>query len=139
MTAKEYLNQYLGIKAEIKRLKAQLQELRDLCDQTTVDPSAEKVQSSGSKDRLGDIVSQMADKEAEIQVKIEQAFRKMEEIEETIELLADPDEKLIIQMRYIKGMKWSQIIDEIPWAEDTVFLKHRKALRQLATLCNKIK
>ena len=139
MTAKEYLMQYRNIKAEIEKLRSQLRELRDLCDQTTVDPSAEKVQSSGSKDRLGDIVAQIADKESEINEKIQQAMQKMDEIEKSIDLLKDPDERLIVHMRYIQGLKWPRIFEEMPWSEDAIFMKHRKALHRLELLCDEIK
>ncbi|MBR0085659.1 MAG: DUF1492 domain-containing protein [Lachnospiraceae bacterium] len=136
MTAKEYLGQYLKIKKRIKKLKGELRELRDLCDQITVDPTTEKVQTSGSKDRLGDVVAKIIDKENELLDQVEEAADVMDDIERSIDMLEDPDEQLMLQMRYVEGMSWNDIISSIPLSDRTAFTKHKSAMDRIEKIIN---
>ena len=101
-----FLRGYQRARARIVFLQTELGELQDLCERITVDPTKEKIQSSGSKDRLGDTVARIADKETEIMSEVAHAFDTLNEIESALSKIDDPEEQLVLQIRYIEGRDW---------------------------------
>lgn len=138
MTAREYLGQYLIARKRITKLQGELRSLRDLCDQVTVDPTSEKVQSSGNKDRLGNVIAKIVDKEAEINEQVGVAFDLMNEIEECIDMLEDPDEQLVLQMKYIECKSWEEVINSLAWSERSMFRKYREAMDKMDLIVKNI-
>lgn len=103
-----FLTKYQKTRRRIAVLQSELYQIRDLTEQITVDPTREKIQSSGSKDRLGDTVAKMVDKEVEIMAEITLAFGALNAIEDAINHIEDPDEQYVLQLRYIEGLDWQE-------------------------------
>ena len=132
MTAKELLCQYQDKLKEIHRLHDHLRELRDLAENTTVDPTREKIQTSGSKDRLGDITARIADISCEILDNISECIDAMQTAEEAIMQLDNEDERIILQERYIEGLPWNEIEKRHYYSRAWLMDVHSRALKKIS-------
>ena len=129
---KRFLKRYLRTRSRITVLQSEVYQIRCLTEQITVDPTKEKIQSSGSKDRLGDTVARMIDKETEIMKEIARAFDVLNMIEESIQSVDDPDEQLVLQLRYIEGLDWYQTAGKMHSSEKTAQRREKDAFEKLS-------
>ena len=141
MTGKEYMLQYWQAKVIVRRLESQQASIRDLLGNVTVDPSSEHVQTSRDPDQIGKLVAKLADIQDKLNEEKLKAMDLMDEIYRAINKLGDPDEQLILQMRYIKMLPWSKVEKELEKVQryyclDWVMRKHRHALKEIERLTN---
>ena len=141
MTGKEYMLQYWQAKVIVRRLESQQASIRDLLGNVTVDPSSEHVQTSRDPDQIGKLVAKLADIQDKLNEEKLRAIDLMDEIYGVINKLGDPDEQLILQMRYIKMLPWSKVEKELEKVQryyclDWVMRKHRHALKEIERLTN---
>jgi len=141
MTGKEYMLQYWQAKVIVGRLESQQASIRDLLGNVTVDPSSEHVQTSRDPDQIGKLVAMLADIQDKLNEEKLRAIDLMDEIYGVINKLGDPDEQLILQMRYIKMLPWSKVEKELEKVQryyclDWVMRKHRHALKEIERLTN---
>ncbi len=107
----------------------------------TVDPSSEHVQTSRDPDQIGKLVAKLADIQDKLNEEKLRAMDLMDEIYGAINKLGDPDEQLILQMRYIKMLPWSKVEKELEKVQryyclDWMMRKHRHALKEIERLTN---
>ncbi|MGN0595762.1 MAG: DUF1492 domain-containing protein [Ruminiclostridium sp.] len=131
MTAKEYLSRYRYINLNIGSKVEQRKRLLELA--TCVSPS--NGGSSGkAADRVGNVVSKIADLEAEINEQIDKLVDTKREIEETISQVQNERLRLILTERYINGKRWEVIAVahniELRW----LYRLHGKALKEVSKI-----
>lgn len=141
MTGKEYMLQYWQARVTVRRLESQQASIRDLLGNVTVDPSSEHVQTSRDPDQIGKLVAKLADIQDKLNEEKLRAVNLMDEIYGVINKLGDPDEQLILQMRYIKMLPWSKVEKELEKVQryyclDWMMRKHRHALKEIERLTN---
>ena len=141
MTGKDYMLQYWQARVTVRRLESQQASIRDLLGNVTVDPSSEHVQTSRDPDQIGKLVVKLADIQDKLNEEKLKAMDLMDEIYRAINKLGDPDEQLILQMRYIKMLPWSKVEKELEKAQryyclDWMMRKHRHALKEIERLTN---
>ena len=141
MTGKEYLLQYWRARVGIRRLESQEESVRDLLGNVTVDPTSEHVQTSRDPDQIGKLVAKLSDIHEELNNEKLKAIDLMQEIYRTIGKLKDPDEQLILQMRYIKMLSWIKVEEEMKKVQryyclDWMMRKHRHALKEIERITN---
>ena len=141
MTGKDYMLQYWQARVTVRRLESQQASIRDLLGNVTVDPSSEYVQTSRDPDQIGKLVAKLADIQDKLNEEKLRAMDLMDEIYRVINKLGDPDEQLILQMRYIKMLPWSKVEKELEKVQryyclDWMMRKHRHALREIERLTN---
>jgi hypothetical protein len=141
MTGKEYMLQYWQAKVIVRRLESQQASIRDLLGNVTVDPSSEHVQTSRDPDHIGKLVAKLADIQDKLNEEKLRAVNLMDEIYGVVNKLGDPDEQLILQMRYIKMLPWSKVEKELEKVQryyclDWMMRKHRHALKEIERLTN---
>lgn len=134
MDASKYLRRYRRLIVEVEHNRIKMQRLRGLCEQITVDMTREKVQSSGSKDKLGETVARLADLETETLDKVNEALDAMNDIEGLINQLDDTDQAEILQMMYIEGYNALRVANVLGCSPATVYRKREKALRNIEKL-----
>ncbi len=133
--------QYWQAKVIVRRLESQQASIRDLLGNVTVDPSSEHVQTSRDPDQIGKLVAKLADIQDKLNEEKLRAIDLMDEIYGVINKLGDPDEQLILQMRYIKMLPWSKVEKELEKVQryyclDWMMRKHRHALKEIERLTN---
>ncbi len=141
MTGKEYMLQYWKARVAITRLESQKTSIKDLLSNVTVDPSSEHVQTSRDPDQIGKLVAKLADIEEKLDGEKLHALDLMGEIYGVINKLEDPDEQLILQMRYIKMLSWSKVEKEMQKAQryystDWMMKHHHHALKEIERITN---
>lgn len=141
MTGKDYMLQYWQARVTVRRLESQQASIRDLLGNVTVDPSSEHVQTSRDPDQIGKLVAKLADIQDKLNEEKLRAIDLMDEIYGVINKLGDPDEQLILQMRYIKMLPWSKVEKELEKVQryyclDWMMRKHRHALKEIERLTN---
>jgi len=139
MTGKEYLMQYWKAKVEVKRLESQKDSIRDLLGNVTVDPTSEHVQTSKDPDQIGKLVARLSDIQEELEEERIKAIDLMQEIYKAIGKLGNPDEQLLLQMRYIQMLPWSIVEKEMRklqacYSRDWMMKHHRNALKEIERL-----
>lgn len=123
--------QYKQIKKKIATLDLQIEDLRTIAESCTVDPTKEKVQASSTGDRFGTVVAKIADLDntkEEYEAQLNNIYVKI------IDRMGRLNEThyIIIRDRYLKGMTWQEIADEIHYSEKHVYKMHNDALKIMA-------
>lgn len=141
MTGKEYMLQYWQAKVMVRRLESQQASIRDLLGNVTVDPSSEHVQTSRDPDQIGKLVAKLADIQDKLNEEKLRAIDLMDEIYGVINKLGDPDEQLILQMRYIKMLPWSKVDKEMQksqryYSMEWMMKHHHHALKEIERITN---
>jgi DNA-directed RNA polymerase specialized sigma subunit len=129
MTAKEYLSQARILDKLIDADIHELERLRALSTSLgTQDYSQDRVQTSGTGDKLCEIVAKIVDLQVKINKEIDQYVKLKEQIKEKISSLNNTDYKLLLQMRYINGEKWEQIALNMEYSYRHTTRLHGEAL-----------
>lgn len=131
MTKKEFLNQYLNAEKEIGIKLDQIARLRELSTKITQTLTPDKVKSN-SENRLESSVSKIVDIEREIGASIDQLERTRLQVESVINSVPDVNQRNVLRLRYISGMKWEQIAVKLNYDYRWVLRLHGKALNKIA-------
>lgn len=96
----------------IEREQQKLQEMRDAAGIRS--PGYDDMPHvPGAKDRIGDIVPKIVDKEHEIRERIEEYDRTRSEIEDYIESVPQAKIKLILKLRFLDLLPWMEVADAL--------------------------
>lgn len=108
MKAKEYLQQAEAMNTVINNKMAEKAQWKDIALGITSHSEGERVQASGSKQKMADAISKCVDIEAEIDRLIDRLIDLKREIISTIEQL-NATEYDVLHKRYIQGMQFDEI------------------------------
>lgn len=115
----------------IKNKLIEKQQWRDIALGITASMEGERVQSSGSQQKMADAIGRCVDMEAEIDGLIDKLIDTKKEVVQTIERLDSPTEYNVLHMRYIQYKSLQEIADhygmDYSWATTT----HGRALKSL--------
>lgn len=114
----------------IRILKQSIAALRTLATSLSAPLGGDRVQSSGVSDRVGRIVADIADAEAEMEKEIQRLAELRLEAIRMVEQLPEPDQS-VMRLRYIVGKTWETIAEEVGYSERNCYLIQQKAMRQL--------
>lgn len=141
MTGKEYLWQYREANAELKRIESEISSIEDMLGNVTVDPTSEKVQSSNDPDQLGKLVARKVDMVDKLNRKKAAVLDLMAEICSVIDKVENPDDRLILQLRYVKMLSWDKVGAELESVQkfyclDWIMRHHRRAMKEVEAISN---
>lgn len=141
MTGKEYLLKYKAARIEVRRLEEQMAEMDDLVGDITVDPSNEHVQTSRQPDQIGALVARRSDLLSDLMAAKANALETMNEIYQVIGRLEDPDEQLVLQLRYIKLLSWRKVEAKMieatrVYSRRQMFSIHKRAVKKVEKIIN---
>lgn len=126
--AKDYLNQIQKTDRLIKRLTDTASTLRSRLISQNYELKPDRVQSSGSKDPIGETFAKIAELESEINAHIDELVDWKREAHARIGKIADLDQQNILIARYIEGKRWEKISVEINFSIRQVHRIHGAAL-----------
>ena len=132
--AKEYLQKIYKADCEINNLIAEKMSYRDLAEKITQTVGNEQVQSSGTKDKIGELAVKISDKEYEISEKIELLFALKQKVCNEIKMLENEKYKRILILRYICFMKFDEIASEMKIDLRWTYRLNNKALEAFADI-----
>jgi len=112
MNAREYLDSVFMLNVKINSLQRELDMLNDLLGKLNKELTPDQVQTSGSKDSLGDTVAKIIDLQREINILIDRYIDEFKNVKRIIELVENPKEYDLLHKHYIQGMSWTDISNE---------------------------
>lgn len=122
-------NEYLGLAVKFERMVTnkinELERYKSLTTSITTDAQSERVQSSGDKDRVGNLVAKIVDLQSEIDNLL--FFRSR--IIKQMESIDDSDEYQIIYSKYIDGCTMNEISRNINLSRTQVYRKYEQGMR----------
>ena len=131
MTAKQFLSQARRIDKRIDNYVEEITQLLTLATKTTPSNAQERVQSSGTGDKVGDGASKIADLQREMDECVDELIIKKEEIRKVIEQVDDTDCYDLLYKRYILYKKWEQIAVDKDITTMGVWKMHGRALKKV--------
>lgn len=108
LKAQEYLKQYKKQQSIIANCLAEVERWKDIALCITGNTEGERVQSSGSKQRMADAIDEYTDIKAEIKKEIADAEEIQREIKKTIKELKEAEYDVLHKV-YIQGMEYKEI------------------------------
>ena len=133
MTAKQYLRSMFYTQLSIEKKEQKIRELQELAESTgAIRYDKDRVVNSVAKGaayedkaiRVVDMQNRLLDDIVELADMFETGCR-------IINSLDDPIDRLILEMRYINHMKFTDIAFEMQYSVEAIYYRHRKALNTL--------
>lgn len=109
MNAKEFLDRIFILSKKIDAKQIELEVLNSLLIKLNKELSPDVIQTSGSKDPLGDTVAKIVDMQNEINNMIDEYADKLKEVVKVIDLVSDPKEYDLLHKHYVQGLSWTYI------------------------------
>ena len=135
--AKTYLRQVELLDSKIRNKLIERQQWQDIALGITASMGGERVQSSGSQQKMATAVERCVDMETEINCLVDELIDTKRKVIATIETLNSPTEYNILHKRYIQFLTLQEIADdydkEYSWATTT----HGRALKNVQNILNK--
>jgi hypothetical protein len=134
--AKKYLEEIERYNSVIENKLAEIDQLKSLATSITTATSDTPVQSSGNNDRIGKIVADIADKEAELKRLVDELVDERNERIKIIEQLEDRLQYTVLYKRYMKLMKIEDIAEEQHYSSRWILKVHSKGLNNIQNILN---
>ena len=131
MTKKEYLGQAYRIDQRINSKLEQVMKLRETSTKATATLSDMPRSDSPNVHRLEDTICKIVDLENEINHDIDRLVDLKREARDVIGQLSDPDQQLILELRYLCYKTWEEIADELGYCPSNIYRLHGRALEIL--------
>lgn len=136
MEAKQFLAQYQVTRTRIRNMEATVQELEGLLEKITAGTEGERVQTSGPKDKVGDLVARIIDYRDEIMSEWARALDQLAEIETVIQKVEDSRMQRILHMWYVENRKCGEIAAELGIDYRWTQRLHGRALKKIDEILN---
>lgn len=127
MTVKEWLSQVRTLDASINAKMEEVTRLRALWMRCTQQFSGSPT-AGGRKPDWADTFARIEKLENDLNVSINRLTALKSEILHTLEQVQDPELRLLLELRYIRGCSWTKICAEMAYERAQIFRKHKKAL-----------
>ena len=131
MTAKEYLSQAFHIDQRISSKLSQVMRLREAATNCTATLSDMPRPDSPSRQQMADTICKIVDLEREINEDIDRLVDLKAEARRASNAGSDPDQQLILELRYLCYKPWNEIMTELGYSEPTIYRLHGEALKKI--------
>ena len=141
MTEKEVKNWLRSISVdseELKQILDQIAELRAVAESCTVRTDKESVQSSGSGDKMANIVGKIVDLEYKIHKQDQIVVKRRETFQKIVKHLPDDRQKEFLTVRYFDGNGFYDTVMIMELTDSTARRIERKAISEFTTLMNEL-
>lgn len=130
MTAKEYLSQVYKLDHKIYLMKLEVEEYRRLASSIPgQDFTRERVQTTRNLEApFVKWIYKAIDKEDEIKRKMEELLKIKTEVLSVIDKIENDNLRVVLKLRYIDSLSWSEIAEKIYASDKTVRRWHNQAL-----------
>lgn len=125
---KTILETYSVMQKDIRRLEEIKLELLDIQEETK-HISVRNLETKRQLEQVNILQNKMMQENADQVLSSQRAMQKTVELIDTVE---NEDFREILRCKYISGMTFDQIAEELNYCRKTVIRKHNKIVRQLA-------
>ena len=133
MLAEEYLERVSKLDALINNKLIEVEQLYALLTSISVSADEDRVQSSGSKDKVGTIVPKIVELKGEINDLIDSYVDEKQDIIQTIEQLPGIEYN-VLHRSYVQYKNLSEIAEELGYSVAGVKSVKNRALKHLQTI-----
>ena len=126
---KQYLRGYRKHERKIKRITAEIEEIRNMKMHPSLNCDG-MPHGSGQSD-LSVYASELDNLERKLHEEGIARVREYKEIQSRINQLEDENERDVLFYRYIKGMSWWEVAKALDYSERRVYEIHGDALKKL--------
>jgi DNA-directed RNA polymerase specialized sigma subunit len=131
MNAKEYLSQAIWLDQMIDSKLEQLATLKSLAMKVTSSFTKEKICGGNvEKSKMESTMVKVIDLENEINADIDRLVDLKKDIQDTINMMDDINQQLLLELRYLSGKGWDEIAASMGYDPRTVYRIHGKALKE---------
>ena len=126
---KEYLRGYRRHGRKIKRIEAEIEEIRRMKMYPSMNNDG--MPHGTNQSDLSSYAAELREKEDMLYQEGVEAVKAYKGIEGRINQLEDQDERDVLFYRYIKGYEWWQVAKVMDRSERTIYRLHGSALRKI--------
>ena len=137
VNAKSYLQQVERLDALIENKLIEKKQWEDMALGITASIGGERVQASGSQQKMADAVVKCIDIETEIDRLIDELINTKKSVIATIEKLPNPTEYKILHMRYIQNIGLADIAEMLNREYTTITTTHGRALKNVQNILDR--
>ena len=138
MNAKKYLEGIADNTAKIHCKLAEIEQLRSLATSISSLSSGAHVQSSSESDRIGRIVSDIVDKETELDAMVDDYIDEKGKRIKLIEQLDDRLQYKVLHKRYVELKSLTEIADEENYSYVWISQVYSEAMKKVQNILNSI-
>lgn len=131
MNAKEYLSQAMYIDQRIDSKLEQIMKLRESATKATATLSDMPRPDSPNVQSMEETIVKIVDLEREINRDIDALVDLKAEARKVISKLDNPEQQLILEMRYLCYKTWAEIAEDLSFSESNVYKIHGEALKRI--------
>lgn len=126
---KEYLRGYRRHGRKIRRIEAEIEEIRNMKMYPSMNNDG--MPHGSTRNDLSDYAVKLREKEDELFKEGVEEVKTYKDIKYEIDKLEDEDERDVLFFRYIKGYDWWQIAKEMDYSERWIYILHARALKKI--------
>lgn len=130
MNTKKYLSQIERMDKTVQNKLSEIYQLKTLATNITVATDKERVQTSGNKDKIGDIVSKILDLENETSLLIDDYLRKKKKIINEIESMSNKNYYHVLFSKYVEYKTMDEIAEKMDYSWRQIIRIHGSALME---------
>jgi len=126
--AKTYLRRYRALVIQRDSLQRSIDAAYARATNITPRIKEINVQGSGAQDRMAEAVARIADETGRLKEAKKKVDAALGEILRAIEAVPDEMQKTVLMLRYVEGLDWIGIQEEMKYERTQVFVIHGRAL-----------
>ena len=126
--AKIFLQRYRAARARYASMCREIIDLRESLTGTTVQLKADVVSGGGGSDRMATVVAKIIDAESQLADESAEVSEALTGVMDAIRSVTDETQKAVLTMRYIEGLNWQKIAEQIHYEERQTYAIHGRAL-----------
>jgi len=138
MTAKMFLSQARWLDKRIDVKQEQVDRLRALATRITPTRGDVQVAGSGTVRSMEDLVAKIHKLEAEINAAIDMIINMKVKIAAVIAEVEEPLHRDVLEWRYLAGMSWENVAQQMNYSQRQVYTLHGRALLAVEKECSKM-
>lgn len=132
--AYRYMYRVQNIDNLISRKQEQVNNLRSLATSTQRNDDTERVQSSGSEDKVGKYCAKIVDLCAEINCDIDKLVDTKRQVIKTIDSLENNYQREVLYYRYLENLDFKTISIEMEISEIKVYRLHKAGMLEISKM-----
>ena len=131
MTVRDYIKSIEITDFSIEKCRKKIERLENLAEnRSSMRYDNDRIQSSKSKDRIGDLAVIIASERDKLSALEEKNEKKLDYLEEQIDKIDNLDFRKILYYRHLEKMRYEDIADILDASPQTIQNKHSKAMKE---------
>lgn len=126
--AKMLLQDFRKLNRLVQEKTERLAALMESATRATSSFEAERISGTGDRSRVESLMISKIDLEKQLDGSIDELNARRFRIQDAIDRIEDPDQRSLLDMRYIDGKRWLFIMDRLHIGETTSRRVHHAAL-----------